>query len=53
VERRAALADPPAAVCAPRTNFALYRCMQLQCQQSRYQTHPQCLRLRQNDELPM
>lgn len=53
VERRAAVADPPAAMCAPRTNFALYRCMQVQCQQSRYQTHPQCVRLRQNDELPM
>jgi hypothetical protein len=52
VERRAAAPDAPAAMCAPRTNFALYRCMQLQCQQSRYQTHPQCVRLRQNDKLP-
>lgn len=52
VERRAAVDDKPAAMCAPRTNFALYRCMQVQCQQSRYQTHPQCVRLRQNDELP-
>lgn len=52
VERRAAVADKPAEICAPRTNFALYRCMQLQCQQPRYQSHPQCVRLRQNDELP-
>ena len=51
-ERRATVADQPAAMCAPRTNFALYRCMRVQCQQSRYQTHPQCVRLRQNDELP-
>lgn len=50
--RRAGAADEPAAVCAPRTNFALYRCMKLQCQQSRFQTHAQCVRLRQNDELP-
>lgn len=52
VAQRAAVADKPAAVCAPRTNFALYRCMKLQCEQSRYQAHPQCVRLRQNDELP-
>ena len=52
VAQRAAVADKPAAGCAPRTNFALYRCMKLQCEQSRYQAHPQCVRLRQNDELP-
>jgi len=53
VERRAAVADKqPAAACAPKTNFALYRCMKLLCQQSRYQTHAQCVRLQRNDELP-
>jgi non-specific serine/threonine protein kinase len=52
VTRRAAVADKPASACAPRTNFALYRCMQKQCELSRYQSHPQCVRLRQNDELP-
>lgn len=52
LERRASVADKPAASCAPRTNFALYRCMQVQCELSRYQSHPQCVRLRQNDELP-
>ena len=52
VSQRAAVADKPAAMCAPRTNFALYRCMKLQCEQSRYQAHPQCVQLRQNDELP-
>lgn len=52
VTRRAAVADKPASACAPRTNFALYRCLQKQCELSRYQSHPQCVRLRQNDELP-
>ena len=47
-----ALADTPAAVCAPRTNFALYRCMQVQCERDRFYAHPQCVRLRRNDELP-
>ena len=52
VARRAAVADKPAALCAPRTNFALYRCMRSQCEQGRYFAHPQCVRLRQYDELP-
>lgn len=52
VAGRAAVADKPAALCAPRTNFALYRCMRSQCEQSRYFAHPQCVRLRQYDELP-
>lgn len=49
---RQALADTPAAACAPRTNFALYRCMQSQCELDRYYSHPQCVRLRRYDELP-
>ena len=44
--------DKPSAACAPRTNFALYRCMKAQCEQLRYYAHPQCVRLRQYDELP-
>lgn len=47
-----ALADTPAAACAPRTNFALYRCMQVQCERDRFYAHPQCVRLRRSDELP-
>lgn len=47
-----ALADTPAAACAPRTNFALYRCMQTQCESARFYAHPQCVRLRRDDELP-
>jgi non-specific serine/threonine protein kinase len=49
---RQAVVDTPAAACAPRTNFALYRCMQSQCELSRYYAHPQCVRLRRFDELP-
>jgi hypothetical protein len=52
VPRRQAVPDTPAAACAPRTNFALYRCMQSQCEQGRYYAHPQCVRLRRYDELP-
>jgi non-specific serine/threonine protein kinase len=47
----AALAENPAAACSPRTNFALYRCMQNQCEQRRFFTHPQCIRLRVRDEV--
>jgi non-specific serine/threonine protein kinase len=50
--RREPLPGTPAEACAPRTNFALYRCMQVQCEQSRFYAHAQCVRLRQNDELP-
>jgi len=46
-----ALAENPAAACSPRTNFALYRCMQNQCEQRRFFTHPQCIRLRVRDEV--
>ena len=51
VARRETLADKPAALCAPRVNFALYRCMQTQCEQSRYYAHPQCVHLRRYDEV--
>lgn len=47
----AELAENPAAACSPRTNFALYRCMQNQCEQRRFFTHPQCIRLRVRDEV--
>lgn len=49
---RQALADTPAEACAPRSNFALYRCMQSQCELARYYAHPQCVWLRRHDELP-
>lgn len=49
-----ALAVPatPAAACSPRTQFALYRCMQTQCEQRRFSSHPQCVQLRLTDEPP-
>jgi hypothetical protein len=47
-----AFAATPAAACAPRTNFALYRCMKVQCELDRFYAHPQCVRLRRDDELP-
>ena len=33
----------PRAVCGSRTNFALERCMQIQCQTAKWATHPQCV----------
>lgn len=50
--RRRLATDTPAVACAPRTNFSLYRCLQTKCEESRYAAHPQCVRLRQDDELP-
>jgi len=50
----AAAASPgpsPRAACAGRTEFALYRCMQQQCEAKRWATHPQCLRLRREDRV--
>jgi serine/threonine protein kinase len=43
--------DNPRAVCAPRQQFALYYCMQTQCQSTRYYAHPQCVDLRRRDEV--
>jgi hypothetical protein len=45
-------AATPAAACAPRTQFALYRCMKTQCEQRRFADHPQCVQLRLTDEPP-
>jgi serine/threonine protein kinase len=33
----------PLAACGSRTNFALERCMQIQCQNKKWATHPQCV----------
>ncbi|HEU4460778.1 MAG TPA: hypothetical protein VFR90_16785 [Methylibium sp.] len=40
----------PAAVCAPRSNFALYWCMKTQCDRTVNYTHPQCVALRREDQ---
>lgn len=45
-------AATPAAACAPRTQFALYRCMKTQCEQRWFAGHPQCVQLRLTDEPP-
>jgi len=44
-------AGSPREECGARTNFALYRCMQMQCSQPRWTTHAQCARLRATDEV--
>ncbi|MEP7295820.1 MAG: hypothetical protein ABI702_06495 [Burkholderiales bacterium] len=41
----------PREVCADRTQFALYRCMQAQCEQKGWSLHPQCVHLRQTDSV--
>ncbi len=41
----------PRASCEPRTAFALYRCMQQQCQSAQWSAHAQCVRLRATDEV--
>ncbi len=33
----------PAIDCSPRTNFALERCLQTQCQTKKWAAHPQCI----------
>ncbi len=38
----AAKAITPLGACGARTNFALERCMQMQCQNKRWAKHPQC-----------
>ncbi len=44
-------AATPRAACAGRTEFALYRCMQQQCQAARFTSHPQCVLLRRDDKV--
>jgi hypothetical protein len=41
----------PRAVCGERTPFSLYRCMQSTCAQARWQVHPQCVKLRETDQV--
>ena len=44
-------ATSPRQQCGSRSEFALYRCMQQQCATARWQKHPQCVRLRQTDQV--
>jgi non-specific serine/threonine protein kinase len=41
----------PRAACGERTEFSLYRCMQRQCSQRQWASHPQCERLRRTDRV--
>jgi non-specific serine/threonine protein kinase len=41
----------PRELCTPRTQFALYRCMQTQCSTPKWSQHAQCIRLRSTDEV--
>ena len=41
----------PREFCAPRTQFALYRCMQAQCSTPKWSQHAQCIRLRATDDV--
>jgi hypothetical protein len=51
--RPSARAEPatPRALCGTRSNFSLYRCMQLQCSQPKWLEHPQCLHLKATDRV--
>lgn len=41
----------PREACGARTQFALYYCMQKQCERGSFYNHPQCQRLRATDEV--
>ena len=41
----------PREACGVRTQFSLYRCMQRECSQRRWASHPQCERLRATDSV--
>jgi len=43
-------AGGPREQCGKRVDFALYRCMQQQCERKQWQRHPQCVRLRSQDK---
>ena len=48
----AAVNASPRQQCGERTEFSLYRCMQQQCAQPRWRSHPQCIVLREFDRVP-
>ena len=53
-KREAVVAKGPSSpreACGGRTQFALYYCMQTQCEQSQWSQHAQCKRLRDRDEV--
>jgi non-specific serine/threonine protein kinase len=50
-QRAARAPTSPREVCGARTQFSLYRCMQMQCSQRRWASHAQCARLRTTDSV--
>lgn len=44
-------ASNPRQECGARTEFSLYRCMQRQCSQAKWQQHPQCLHFAATDSV--
>ena len=50
-QRSSARATSPRQICAGRTEFALYRCMQKLCAQPQWSKNAQCKRLRVRDEV--
>jgi serine/threonine protein kinase len=44
-------AASPRSVCAPRTEFALYRCMELQCKSPKWSSNAQCISLRAGEPI--
>lgn len=51
-DRAVSSPDTPRQACEPRTQFALYRCMQQLCDTPRWREHGQCVLLRATDEVP-
>jgi len=53
MEQQHALRGPasPREACGARTQFSLYRCMQMQCSQRKWTSHAQCERLRATDSV--
>ena len=41
----------PRVLCGSRTRFSLYRCMKVECEQSKYFDHAECKYLRAWDEV--
>lgn len=48
----AAAAASPRAACGERSEFALYRCFQQQCERAAWARHPQCVEFRATDRVP-
>jgi non-specific serine/threonine protein kinase len=43
--------DSPRAACAPRTDFSLFHCVQVLCENPRWSKHPQCVHLKESGDV--